>query len=1026
MWIESPGPPFNSETDKEMVEEFPPLFVSPTYSTLQHKWFTKTSAHHQQVSTLMYKILAEDSSRDSKLFLTSHSTPSFPFTATDPLKIQQSHIFNTFSHLNLEAAVRDDKVMQNFESESLSIKGEHYESTSSSDRRSSHLIPWLKEKGYLSLAEKLELNTGYPWDEFKKVQSPFLIEQLVDIYLLCCHKKLHEEETEKLIKFALYLTSLTMNVKNEYTHEHEIINDVKNILGQLIYLINQDPNFALKIIDHNHYQKTLKSINETYNSHIQQICQKLQSFYLAHEATQLQDPEVALHARIPVEISRALLTEIGTINSGIIDSLSEIFLSTETRHLNHEINLSHTLTLLQQSPKLRSEFEKICTPNSIDSLSNNVIRASLELPPDKEINLLDARLATLTAILSHLRQGGDRSCFAVSLAIEMLSSHLDFCLKDFCELVKEGKLTRRIKKIKKDIPFAMRISDENLYKEIFFNEKGELITKAHLWEAPGILKVCQTIGLKEPKSTLLAVIHKLPPLMEGKLHKMEIKTLIAKICEEHKDFNPTPSTLDHMYTQACFAFSSQTAQPLLKVWENAIANMAEAEEKSMIKTKIFDSILNALQFKLGQLSIPPSPLLQRFFSYIQKLLHQNIQLKYDPTIHHLQKKEMQGIDGGFVLHYKQQKIEDEHLFRLFLQGVLQETQASIHELTSEDKTLSINGLLDTEINELNQTTHLLTRYIDSEEFMGYLLARYDASNKAATSLLSHGIPLDYTQLLFTPWITQMGNDSKSLLKIYLESEQPIQSEKIKMSGAEEALKSIIEMCKRMPEQEKKKYLNNPNKLKPFCILGKHRLPFMAGNPSLTKAWQQEDSSTAWIENFVLKPGKCIADKSINQDIKQKFIQHMKIILRQELPKENYRLAFRQIQTIGEKLTIKQYRNKILAICLAVEPLPKNGLINLTRYIDTALYESLTPPLKKDLENSAVHFADTNWCKDVQDLHFCFVVNPGIGELELWEAQSDGSHLTALDQHRWLINQEWEFLTAPENLLPDDSSLLQTP
>lgn len=989
----------SSESDNKIDDSFTPS-VSSNGTPLRSKWLTQIASGRKQVSTLMHRIIIKEASTSEKHSISLIDSPSF--TIHDRLQIQQKNLLNSISNLILASSLKEKEEMD----------------SDTTEEKEPHLIPWLKEKGYLALAEKLEVSTGYPWDEFKKIRSPIIIEQLVDIYLLCQHKKIKEKEIKKILKFALYLANIanSSNLQGEYARSYEIINDAKQILGQLIYLINQDPKQAIETIDQPHYPEILNGIKDAFSNKIQEICERLQNHYLVHYATQLQDPEVALHTRIPIEIAKALLTEIGTINVGIIDSLSDIFLSQESRPINHEINLSHALTLLQRSPKLRAEFEKINAPISDKNPSNNIIRAMLGFSPNEKINALDTRLTVLIAILSHLRQGGDRSCFAVSLAIEILSSHLGFCFKDLRQLLEEGKLTRRVKGVKKDIPFIRQINDENLRKKINFNTKGEIINeeyiRAPLWEAPGILAACQVIGVEDPKALIKSIIKKTPPNSKDQLYKMEINKLIAKICEFSTSHS---SDLDDLYIQACLAFSSQTTQPLLKVWENAIANMAEAEEGSMIKTAILESTLDALQFRLGELSIAPSLILQRFFLSIQKLLYERIRLQYDPTIKSLLEEDAFATAGGFVLYDKNRKIDGEKSFRIFLGEILKDAKSFInHETLSE-----------TQIKELNQASEILTSYLNSKEFIGYLLTRYHPSNKIAVSQMAYGYSLNYKRLQITPWLTQTGNDSKSLLKTYLESEKPIQSEKFIVLGAEEALTNIIEMCKHMSEKEKILYLNNPNKLKPFCILGKHRLPFMAGNPSLANAWQQNCTTREWIETYVLNPGKIIANSTIDEETQFHLIKHLEAIISYELTEDAIQEIFKHIQNIEQGLTIKQYRKKILKICLGIQPLPKKLAEKITRQIDTALCKSLNPKLKSTLENSAVHFADTNWCDGIQDLHFCFAVNPGTGELELWEAQSNGSHLTALDQNYWLFNQKWEFLTMPEDLIPDDSSYLDT-
>jgi hypothetical protein len=992
------------DPEKNSVEKIIPATISANYNAVSPKWMAKI-IKRQQVSSLMHKILGAESANTSDFVSSTlaDSTPSL--SILDRLKIQQKNLLHVISNLILNSS--------SFHQEEATISWKGVEPH--------HLIQWLKDKGYVSVAQKLESQTGYPWDEFRKIRSPILIEQLVDIYSLCHHKKVSQKDTQKFIDFALYLANLTLssNLRQEYPRSYEIINDAKQVLGQLIYLINQDSHSATRAIDTPLYQKALENIKDVFSLKIQEICARLQSHYRAHYKTLLQDPEIALNTMIPVEIAKALLTDIGTINIGIIEALSDIFLSDEKRPINHEINLEHAFNLLQNSPRLRAEFEKIRCPHSSKTGSQDIIRITLDLPHTYPVTSWDTRLTALIALLSHLRQGEDRSCFAIALAIEILSAHLDFCVKDLRQILEEGKLTRCMKGIRKEIPFIKRINDETLYKKINFNSEGEIIVhnkkKAPLWQAPGLISACHSIGLEDPKAILLAIIHQLPPLNQKYFYKIEIRTLLKKLCEQAKSIHNLDHSLENLYNQACFAFSSQTSQPLLKIWENAIANMAEAEEGSMIKTAILESTLDALQFKLGELQIPPSLLLQRLLLLFQKLLYEKIRLQYDPAISN--GSNAKSTEGGFVLYTKKQRIDNERSFRLFLLNILLEVNDKMK------KSLTSNF----ELQEINQVLEILTFYIDTSEFIGYLLARYHPANKLTISKLSHGYPIIYEHLPFTPWITQTGNNSKFLLKIYFESEKPIQTEKFTAQSAKEALTNIIEICKRMSEDEKQLFLNNPNKLKPFCILGKHRLPFMAGHPSLANAWQQDYPIEKWIEQFVIIPGREIAETVIDKETKQNLLLCLQEeILPKAMAEDKIQATIELIQQISEALTIKQYRNHILKICESIHPMLIESLSGkLAHQIDTSLCQSLQPKLKKQLEDSAVHFADTNWCNGIQDLHFCFAVNPGTGELELWEAYANGTHLMALDQHYWLFNQKWEFLTI-EDLIPDDSSYLVVP
>jgi hypothetical protein len=874
-----------------------------------------------------------------------------------------------------------------------------------------YVLEWLKDKGYEHVVENLQFYTGYPWDKIIQIKSPVMIEQLIEIYLLSQQKSsaLDLKNIHQLMDFSLHLAHLATQPTVSPRLEGFLHEGIQ-ILGQIIYLINQNIEKTLLLIDRSNEYQTLKTIRNEFKQYMHEMNSRLQDHYTAHKKTNLQDPDRALYNRIPLEIAKTLLTDRGTINVGIIDNLLKIFLSQRDTLINYEVNLFHTLTLLQRSPLLRAEFVKIGKPLACKTHAIEIIRTSLSLLPTEPITNLHTRTVALQAILSHVRQSEEsKSCFAAALVSEILSSHVGYCLKDLQKILQRGKLTRKIKEIRQDIPLVTRIRDINLNKKIQFNAHGRLFVDVEkekepffLWEAPGLQAACLAIGCKEPFPLFIKFLHSLP---KQKIHKMKINSLLYALCQE---FNK--KCINELHEKACFAFSAQTSCCLLKIWENAIASMAEAEKSSLLKTAILQSILYALQFILEKNQIKPSLLIQRFFLQIQKVVYEKIQLRFIPTLVMNLKSSFSSVDGGFMLYNQEQPIQDEKSFRNFILDLFLEINHVRRHMNSHEG------------QELSDILHILTKEIDTDEFMQKLLIHYHSPNQKEIADLWHIRPFPYDKLPITPWITHAGHDSKALLKIYFESEDPFTNDNFLLNGAYEALTTIIEMCKKMSEKEKQLFINNPNKLKPFLILDKHRLPFMAGHPSLIQSWQQNCLTKDWIEQYIVSPGNEISQNKIDEEMHKIFIEKLRNILPSyHLPSAIHK-CLKEIQKLSYDLTIKEYRQSVLQICYT-DKMSKEYKVKLALQIDTQLIQSLNSISRKILEKSAVHFADTNWCQGIQDVHFCFVVNPGTGELELWEAEADGSHLVALDQHYWLQNKRWEFLTIPENIAPDDTSFM---
>lgn len=989
-------------------------FSSSTLNEWKQGCLSKISANQRQVASVISLALSTQEENASSMCLSSGRASPLsgsvsplpgnisPLSVVDMKKIRTKKFLSALSRPTfIPSFIREGEE----ESDPLKLRAS--------------LIHWLKDNDFLFLAEKFQSETGLFWDRLASVRDPIFMEQLADIYLLAVHKKIPPVEIEQVIDFSFSLAHVALSFSEEevFTQQHQCMDDAKHLLGEILYLIDLEPASVVQIMQSFSNQMIVEQINKAFSVQVTQICETLHDHYEAHNQSDLQSPEAALHTRIPCKIAQALLTSTGRINFGIITILSNVFLPHEEHPINHEANLSHALDLLEHSPKLRSEFDKISAPAENKIALHTVIRTSLSLPAGHVVSDVDTRLTLLIAILSHLRQGEDRSCFAVSLAIEILSAHLGFCLKDLQEILRDGRMVRTRKSGEKSSSFIMRISDENLHKKTRFTREGRFIIGekklgGFLWEAPGLLAVCRSIGIIDPQKALLKIVQDGFLSAEREpFYEMDVKKIIEYLCLQaygkEGDLLPRDS-FEALVGQGCFAFSAQTTQPLLKIWENAIANMSEVEDGGTIKKAIMSAVMDAFQFRLAKLNIPPSRLLQRFFLSIQKELFATIQPQYDPVAR--AKYAMGNVEGGFVLYQENQRIDTEESFRLLLKSIVDDVCQKMEQ----------TPLSEEERKSLYQVKKIMGEWMGSVDFMPYLLARYHPANREALGRITKGSLISLSRLKFTPWLTQSGNNSKELLKVYLESDEPIQTEQFVVSTAENALARMINLCKKMSAEEKIMYQKNPHKLKQLCILGKHTLPFMVGTPSFVDAWHRDLPAEAWIEQSIHLPGMEVASALTDPITKKNFEIWMQKNLSEEFLQKDLLQAIKKIPLNG---TIRSYRDAVISIFHSMNPSLKE-VPKLLREVDTGLAQSLAPPLKKKLEDSAVHFADTNWSTLGQDIHFCFVINPGTSKLELWEVCADGSKLTAIDQDYWLTGQQWEFMMMEQKKIPDDSTLVQ--
>ena len=813
-------------------------------------------------------------------------------------------------------------------------------------------------KRYSALEKKIVLIEEQSWQDIGLLSDPLVIELLFKLDELCEQKKIEEGCARTILHFALRIVKNTILMHQKTVRVESglpiIFRDVVQTLGELIYLLDQNPLKLFMVLTSGTDEEVKDAVGRLFKDGMIKIRSDLNQLYDAHASTQLQSPDIALSSMIPKVIANIILTSTGVINSGLINSMKEMFLVPNEPLYGSKINLSYALTYFQQSQKFRMLFENISRPCSSKLLSNDVIIASLNLHPKSVVSDLSARKSILSALLSTLRQSGDGSCFATSLAIEILSSHLRFCVKDLTQLVEQGKLTRTISGIIKDIPFMRKIHDENMYKSISVDENGYVVIdmkkKRRLWQAPGITAVCYAIGILKPKEAILAIIGKMPPYSpEIGVRKFTVNVLLEELCHYVLNSSHNTRTFKTLYDNACFTFSSQTVHPLLKAWENTIASMAEAREGGVIKMGILQSILYSLQLKLTRSKIKSSICIKQSLMAIQKTLFEKIELRYDPSIkiHVVDSPAAQ--EGGFVLYYRDQRIDNAANFTRFINDMFSE----IYDVLKQ------SGLMDSYKEEFEQLFELFIPYVNSDDFLVAALAKYHHSNR-----LTHDLTHSYEKLNYTPWVTRMGNSSETVLEVYLEANQALVAEKFTVESTAQRLVKIIEMGQRMDEEEKLTYANNPHKLIQFRISGHHSGSLMLGHPSLFEVWLKNVSAEEWLDRWIINNPNGTKNSIWNAFTKES----------------------------SDKMNIQ---------------------------VDTALCDSLDPALKKKLKSMIVHFADTNWSNNTQNLHFCFMVNPGTKRFEMWECTEDGNQLFAINQKHWLIDKEWEIFHFPKERFPDD-------
>lgn len=849
------------------------------------------------------------------------------------------------------------------------------------------MIEQMSKEGSEALLNVLCKQDNKLWSEVKKLPSNALIDQMIHIYLLCEKLQSKPQDTTQLLEFCLEIVK----------REGLIISTSQLLPAKILLLLDRDPASTFALIIREDLQKTINAIETSCQTHLDSILHRLRENEKKHLMTGLQNSQRAYAEHLPVELAKMMITSIGRINVGIIPLLIKKFLPIDRTKLPYESNIAYVLSELAESSSLRSRIEQIKKPSNSTSPSNYLIRISLDIPSGSPVTRIDTQRTALAALLSHLRQGDAGSCFATHICIHMLSCNLEECLEDFDELLHRSRLTREINGHRVEFPFLMRISRDSDEREITIDKRGRISNPSSIpypaWEFPGILSALKAMGITKIKSSLTRVLPLLFPRSRNETDsiKISIRQFFSLLIKSHKHLHEQNSALlDH----AILAFEAETHNPLLHMWENSIAGMAEADRSGVLKHSLVNSIFKSIKGILGIISFPIE-IENEFLKNVCTNVIQYSQWQYDPYYHDAIVQHEHYNNGAFVLYDRRglnplhwRRIENARDFQNFVERIIKES-ASI--------------LVPQCIKCLKEGVMELCLQVHENTFLESVLHSYSNKNQNDVQLIEH-----IHRLKHTPWLDNSGNVPKAVMQVYFGKQNyELQSPKeISPKTATELLEWIINIGKTSRESLKYNLERNPRQRLPISIHGLHAFSLLLGNSKLSLAWNTNSSVPDWIEKNIIGPGKAIANAQITTETRDKLVKY----INSNFINPANQAKFTQLSSSLGRLTVSQFRAALIEIIRIHSIITPTKLIQISRYIDTFLFqEGLPTNDRRALYKSIIPFVDSNWQHCLHDIFFCFVFNPGSGQLEVWEILEDGTGLTALSQAKWVTNKKWEYI-----------------
>jgi|GEM_PF-3148884 len=829
-----------------------------------------------------------------------------------------------------------------------------------------------------STRHSLDFNISF-WNELKKMPENTIKEQFHDLLLLC---DLKTKATQKSL-----FTILTFGFNLVKSQENMGLSKLRSIIGKLIYLVNVNSDEICEGLKHKNEEKKIQLIENCFDIELSNIASFLLKFKADHKRGLLQDEHKALSVRIPIELAKALISDSGHVNVGIIDALMSRFLSPK-KNLPFEKNIVFALNSIKRSSLLRQKIFFITEPYSQILPANDLIRITLGLPADTITTSIHAKKTALTALISHMRQSPASSCFASYLAIELLSTQLIKCLNDFCELLQKNNLSRIVNGGPKEFYFLMRTGKESTSQVIELDISGKIYSTNGLvcysWEVPGLKAACSWLGFIDVKKTMQELSIEINNARVSEKTAISISRILKMIAKK--------ALGDPLYNFSCakLSFESQLHNPLLRVWENVMASMAEATEYG----KITEALINSVTMSLDKLFGTNLILKRQIKRRVRDLLMKSVHFAYDTDIKNSKlASDGRSGRGAFVLYNKcgsskhsdWKLIENAEDFRFFVSLIVHQSFTTIQN----------KEVLLSEIK----------KYIFTDNFLTDSLRFYDVSN---TYYSDKELTQNIKELPHTPWKDRTGNNSTEVLRIYYDSTLPPIPFILDPRNATKLLLSLIDIGRKFPERLKQTLNEKPHTLTPLIIKNVHAFSMTFGSESFMRVLNSKKPADEWIRDNIINPGLEISNSKISDEAKKTLIL---FALHHAIPKNDKAgmdKFHEKINSINGDFTLTAFRNQLVSIIKEISNETYRPLKTVTQGIDFYIYKyAISAESQAKLQSANVQFADSNWDAKLHDVHFCFFFNPGSAKLEMWEVYEDGTGLYPLNQQDWITDKTWE-------------------
>lgn len=754
------------------------------------------------------------------------------------------------------------------------------------------------------------------------------------------------------------------------------------LLGELLYVLDNHFTDTLEKIDPDDMKTSTDWIHAQTKVDLESARADLIKERDDLERLQDRNPVNAFYIQQSLAISKLLLLRNGQFNSSFVPLVMNTFNISLNDTSSQNQNFKYTLKKLASSTHLKQQLANVKAPQKKGNPSHLVICTLLGISTSNKVSNLQAQQVVLSALLSPLRQKNEGSCFATSITIQLKLSDLNKCITDLSDLIQFGYLSRKTDQVTRQFPFFIQPNEKVLKTPIPCQPDGKLLGQAdgYIWEIPSITSACLALGLENVKDEILQILDP----NKNEITPMEILSSLASK-EKSRMLN---------FQFAAAVYSTHGRHLLVDSWNNVIAGMAEATSEGLIMSTILSTVRNILSMKLHEIFRESSAISEKILIKFMNEFCKRIRLQFDHTLsRNSVKTNGRSNEGAFVLYDTQNRFSPRLWNRVDTPEKFQDMIRKIINNVKEEENLD-----DQQLQELYQ-------YIDTDNFLLTILSEYENTNFKTPELLRHPEKIKYA-----PWITYCGNDLKKILKTYYGPDRYQVLTFSNIENAKDLFFTYLEQIQNLSPLMKSELRENPQYRLPIRVKGIHAFSTLQGHPSAKEILDGVEDVKKWVQEKMIVPGKQIAQHLISAKQKQLM---MKCCMKNLLSKENCQIFEAEMEQLPENISISQFRTATLDLLMEIGTTKFKSHQLCQQFLDKHIALSLPAELKDKFHSQVFHFADSNWEDQEKNLNFCFLINPGNGELEMWAVSDDNQHFYPLDQHTWFENQEWEFFKINE-------------